>query len=147
MFLQIVRSLFKQKTVPIKPACLCIAAFARIESGQKIALCECGQTIVCASAVNNLKINLFERNFMENQHRKISGYRELCQDEIDLMNEGKALAERVGQWIEKTSKIGIRNEGTDAEVKIDHRWLSIGKSHLQQGFMAAIRAIAKPTTF
>ena len=28
---------------------------------------------------------------MENQHRKISGYRELSQSEIDLMNEVKAL--------------------------------------------------------
>lgn len=27
---------------------------------------------------------------MDNQHRKISGYRELTQDEIDLMNEIKA---------------------------------------------------------
>ena len=28
---------------------------------------------------------------MENQHRKIIGYRELSQEEIDLMNEIKAL--------------------------------------------------------
>ena len=27
---------------------------------------------------------------MENQHRKITGYRDLTQDEIDLMNEVKA---------------------------------------------------------
>ena len=28
---------------------------------------------------------------MDNQHRKITGYRELTQDEINLMNEVKAL--------------------------------------------------------
>jgi len=28
---------------------------------------------------------------MENQHRKITGYRELSQEEIDLMNKVKAL--------------------------------------------------------
>ena len=30
---------------------------------------------------------------MDNQHQKIKGYRDLSQEEIDLMNEGKALAE------------------------------------------------------
>jgi hypothetical protein len=28
-----------------------------------------------------------------------------------------------------------------------HRWISIGKTHLQQGFMALTRGIAKPETF
>lgn len=83
---------------------------------------------------------------MDNQHKQITGYRDLSQAEIDLMNEGKALAVKVGQWIDKTSRIGMLHEGTD-EVKIDQRWLAIGKTHLQQGFMAAIRAIAKPLTF
>ena len=32
---------------------------------------------------------------VDNQHQKIKGYRDLTQDEIDLMNEGKALAETV----------------------------------------------------
>lgn len=29
----------------------------------------------------------------------------------------------------------------------DNRWLAIGKTDLQKGFMAVIRSIAKPTTF
>lgn len=29
----------------------------------------------------------------------------------------------------------------------DQRWVSIGATHLQEGFMAVMRAIAKPTTF
>lgn len=86
---------------------------------------------------------------MDDQHKQIKGYRDLSQAEIDLMNEGKALAVQVGEWIDKVSKSGIRADGTEAtrSEDIDHRWLSIGKTHLQQGFMAAIRAIAKPTTF
>lgn len=32
---------------------------------------------------------------MENQHRKIKGYRELSQAEIDLMNEVKALGPQI----------------------------------------------------
>lgn len=31
---------------------------------------------------------------MENQHRQIKGYRELSQEEIDLMNEVKEKAQR-----------------------------------------------------
>ncbi len=74
---------------------------------------------------------------MDNQHRIIKGYRELSQQEIDLMNEGKALAEQVWAFIEK-----LKNEGST-----DKRWVSIGQTDLQKGFMAAIRAIAQPTTF
>ncbi|TXH57943.1 MAG: hypothetical protein E6Q97_03505 [Desulfurellales bacterium] len=79
---------------------------------------------------------------MDNQHKLIKGYRDLSQAEIDLMNDGKGLAEQVGAWIAKL-------EGFDADrtEDPDKRWLAIGKTHLQQGFMAAIRAIAKPTTF
>ena len=38
---------------------------------------------------------------MENQHKQIKGYRDLSQDEIDLMNEGKELAEKCRVFLEK----------------------------------------------
>lgn len=74
---------------------------------------------------------------MNNKHQEIKGYRELSQQEIDLMNEGKALAEQCGVFIEKLADI----ESTDK------RSVSLGKTNLQQGFMWAIRSVAKPTTF
>jgi len=74
---------------------------------------------------------------MENQHKKIAGYRDLSQEEIDLMNEGKILAEQCGEFINKLS-------GTEST---DKRNVALGKTNLQQGFMWAIRSIAKPTTF
>ena len=74
---------------------------------------------------------------MDNQHQKIKGYRDLSQEEIDLMNEGKALAEQVGSWISKLRSL----EG------LDQRAVSIGATELQTGFMWAIRGIAQPTTF
>ena len=79
---------------------------------------------------------------MENQHKKITGYRDLSQDEIDLINKAKALAEQCGEFIEEINAIGHR-----AKIHLDHRWLAVGTTHLQQGFMAVIRSIAKPTTF
>ena len=41
---------------------------------------------------------------MENQHRKIKGYRELSQQEIELMNEIKSQVEIVGNIVEKLKK-------------------------------------------
>jgi len=74
---------------------------------------------------------------MDNQHKKIKGYRDLSQQEIDDMNESKELAAQVGTLIEKLETID----------SIDKRWLSIAKTDLQKGFMAMVRSIAQPTTF
>jgi len=74
---------------------------------------------------------------MENQHRKISGYRELSQEEINAMNSVKELAGAVGVLIEKMQ----------ANPQLDQRWIAIAKTDLQKGFMAAVRAVAQPTTF
>ena len=57
------------------------------------------------------------------------------------MNKGKALAEQVGVWIAELQAL------PPGELMPDPRWLAIGRTHLQEGFMAAIRSIAKPTTF
>lgn len=80
---------------------------------------------------------------VDNQHKKISGYRDLTQQEIDLMNEGKALAEQCRIYTDKLKGLSFPQDGDG----IDGRWLSIGITQLQQGFMAVIRSIAKPTTF
>lgn len=74
---------------------------------------------------------------MDNQHQKIKGYRDLSQDEINLMNEAKELGERCRELTDKIKGV----EG------IDPRWLNIGITQLQQGFMAVIRSVAQPTTF
>lgn len=38
---------------------------------------------------------------MENQHRKIKGYRELSQEEIDLINENKTKGFELGELVER----------------------------------------------
>lgn len=72
---------------------------------------------------------------MDNQHRKIKGYRELSQEEIDTMNNIKEMGAAVGDFIDAMP------EG------VDGRWVSIAKTHLQQGFMALTRAVAQPDFF
>lgn len=74
---------------------------------------------------------------MENQHRKISGYRELSQQEIDAMNSIKELA----------GAVGILVEELESNPSLDQRWIAIAKTDLQKGFMAAVRSVAQPTTF
>ena len=74
---------------------------------------------------------------MENQHRKIKGYRELSQDEIDLMNRIK----------EKSAEVGALFDDLQSLDSVDKRWASIGKTQLQQGFMALTRSVAKPDFF
>lgn len=74
---------------------------------------------------------------MDNQHKQIKGYRDLSQEEIDLMNEAKSLAVQVGDLVGKIQ----------ANPLTDKRWASIGQTDLQKGFMSLIRAVAQPTTF
>ena len=99
---------------------------------------------------------------MDNQHKLIAGYRDLTEDEIALMNEVKAKAEEVGQLVEKLREKLAPVEADMAPVQVGgetvmavvgfesfeaQRWLTIGQDHLQQGFMALTRAVARPTTF
>ena len=74
---------------------------------------------------------------MDNQHKLIKGYRDLSEGEIKAMSAVKSEAERIGLLVEEL----------EANADLDARWVIIAKDHLQQGFMAAVRSIAKPTTF
>lgn len=83
---------------------------------------------------------------------KITGYRQLSREEVTLMNEGKALAEACGAYIAKLrthpqAKPDQAPTTGDALQPLDQRWISIGATDLQRGFMAVIRGIAQPTTF
>ena len=84
---------------------------------------------------------------------KITGYRQLSQEEVALMNEGKVLAEQCGAYIAKLrGHYATNGSPKQFDVKmeeppLDQRWISIGATDLQTGFMAVIRGIAQPTTF
>ncbi len=83
---------------------------------------------------------------------KISGYRQLSEQEAGLMNEGKHLAAQVGAYIDKlrsmpSTQPTARVSEEEQPVLIDQRWVSIGATQIQQGFMAVVRGIAKPNGF
>ena len=77
---------------------------------------------------------------------KITGYRQLSEEEVALMNEGKALAEQCGAYIAKLRKFTPQPSNEHIEGCLDQRWISIGATDLQTGFMAVISGIAQPTT-
>lgn len=79
---------------------------------------------------------------MDNQHQLIKGYRDLSKEEIDLMNEIKIQANSVGALCNKLAALAK----TDPTV-VDPRWVAIGQTDLQKGYMALVRAVAKPTSF
>ena len=97
---------------------------------------------------------------MENQHRKIKGYRELSQSEIDLMNRIKSkgaellvLQAELNQML--LDQAGEKSRSAAANA-LDHaelerftlsepfRWAEIGKTDIQTGIMALVRAVAQP---
>lgn len=93
---------------------------------------------------------------MENQHRSIKGYRELTQDEIDLMNRIKAQGALLEQLVADV-RYHIDQQMVDSEGDYDEiariieansdRWVEIAMTDLQTGLMALTRAVAQPTTF
>lgn len=68
---------------------------------------------------------------------KVTGYRELTEEEKALMNEIKAKGNEVGELLDRLFLI----------EDIDKRALSIARTDIQTGFMWANRSVAKPNTF
>ena len=79
---------------------------------------------------------------MDNQHRKISGYGELTQEEIDMINDVKmrvlevvAIASKVYMSIPPSSK---SSAGSRA------RWAKMAMDSLETGSMQLVKAISNP---
>lgn len=95
---------------------------------------------------------------MENQHRKISGYRELSQEEIDLMNEIKELGPKVEDLLEKARLHLLKQEQQSVAMNFHStldrikdatpsRFVALAKTEFQTGLMYLTRAVAQPTFF
>jgi hypothetical protein len=64
----------------------------------------------------------------------VHGYTPQPDENVALVNENKVLEERVLRQLDRL--------WTHPEV--DRRWLAIARTHIEQGFMAANRAVFKP---
>lgn len=88
---------------------------------------------------------------MENQHRKITGYRELNQTEVDLMNLIKEHGENTKALLDKVylmrcddMEAGKLNQEQIIEAP---RCLEKARTHLQEGQMWFVRSVALPDSF
>ena len=87
---------------------------------------------------------------MENQHRKISGYRELTQQEIDLINKIKSTGIVLESLIREIQAHLTCHVGDDADfgpIFEPFRWVEMGKQNLQSGLMFLTRSVAQPESF
>ena len=104
---------------------------------------------------------------MENQHRKITGYRDLSAEEIDLMNRIKAkgaellslqaelvalleaqLRSKTGNLLAESPYSSDANRQAELkrfEAAEPMRWAAIAKTDIQTGIMALVRAVAQPS--
>ncbi len=91
--------------------------------------------------------------------QKISGYRELTQEELDLINEIKAAGDTMASLILKIDARNVADQhkaqsmGTADYTELalslgeSERWKGIARTHLQQGLMALTRSVARPKGF
>lgn len=71
---------------------------------------------------------------VDNQHRLISGYRDLPEQDIKKINTLKDMEKTINGMIANL-RIGDATQ----------RHLSLGATHIETGFMYLIKSVAKPT--
>lgn len=64
----------------------------------------------------------------------VEGYRKQSEDNVALVNKNKRIEEEVLRLLDDLASI----------ADVDKRWLAIGRTHIEQGFMAINRSIFKP---
>lgn len=88
---------------------------------------------------------------MDNQHKKIKGYRDLSQAEIDLMNEIKSKGEELRALVAKIENF-VKDvpevlEGIENEADHPLYWLRYADGSFRAAIMYAFRAVAQPSSY
>ena len=71
---------------------------------------------------------------MSHQGLPVAGYRAQSQENVNLVNEMKRAEEATLRKLDEMK----------ANPEIDQRWLAIGRTNLEQAFMAINRSVFKP---
>lgn len=69
-----------------------------------------------------------------NQGLPVSGYKPQSDEAVAIVNANKAAEERILRMLDLLR----------GDAGVDQRWLSIGRTHIEEGFMALNRAIFQP---
>lgn len=70
----------------------------------------------------------------EHEGLPVEGYRSQTSANVETVNQNKRLEEQVLRQL----------DGLQADPSIDQRWLAIGRTAIEQGFMAVNRAVFRP---
>mgnify|MGYP001555072225 CR=1 FL=1 len=65
----------------------------------------------------------------------VKGYQPQTDDNVELVNGNKVIEEQLLQ----------RLDAMKENPNLDQRWLAIGRTHIEQAFMAINRAVFKPS--
>lgn len=71
---------------------------------------------------------------IEHQALPVAGYKSQNQETVDLVNRNKQIEEKVLRYFDQLAQA----------PDVDKRWLAIGRTAIEQGFMAMNRSIFKP---
>ena len=64
----------------------------------------------------------------------VAGYTAQSDSRVEMVNENKALEERVLRRLDELKALNV----------VDQRWLAIGRTHIEEAFMAINRSIFQP---
>lgn len=92
-----------------------------------------------AAATEQVEDNVVRAGDTHFLQPKITGYRQLVEEETAMINIIKAHGTALGELIERLPNLG--------SGEVDMRWVAIGRTHLQEGIMALVRAVARPEGF
>ncbi len=70
----------------------------------------------------------------KHQGPPVSGYLPQSDDRVAIVNRNKEAEERVLRLLDELGE----------STEVDPRWLAMGRSHIEQGFMAINRAVFRP---
>ena len=65
----------------------------------------------------------------------VHGYKEQSTANVDLVNKSKVAEENILRML----------DAMNAHPDFDKRWLAVARTHIEQGFMAANRAVFRPS--
>lgn len=81
---------------------------------------------------------------------RVNGYRRLRDDELAMVNRIKEAERGLLQLLDQVKGFMESPDGPNGELGPDtdqRRWLAIARTDIERGFMAAVRAVARPVPF
>lgn len=77
----------------------------------------------------------------------VAGYRPQSDEAVKLVNGSKQVEEIILRFIDQLAEMKgpAASNKYPSELTVDQRWLAIGRTHIEQGFMAINRAVFKPS--